>query len=61
MVEDKIYCPECKGGVEFLTEEDDGMIKSELIWCARCKLAFNIQTGPQVDDWAFEIDNKYTD
>ena len=46
------YCTQCGGRIEFLTEEEDDSIQSRLFWCARCKIGFNIQTGPQVDEWA---------
>ena len=54
----EIFCPHCGGGLEFLTEEDDMQICSRLYWCARCKIGFNIQTGPQVDEWATDCANQ---
>jgi len=37
-----------------MTEEDDGFVKSNLIWCSECAEPFVIQRGPQIKDWYLE-------
>jgi len=41
-----------------MTEDDDGFVNSQLILCKKCQTAFNIQTGPQIQEWFEEAQNQ---
>ena len=57
-METKIYCPHCGKVAKLMTEDDDGFVNSQLILCKECQTAFNIQTGPQIQEWYEEAKNQ---